>query len=106
MHTLSGIPGIHIHDCLGCAVLLCFVCLFDLACFFLSSISSLIKTCITPIESLDADSLPDSAQLVSLLVCTVCTYLAQCMGSGATLAVDSCDIPSTVYGQWSYTSSR
>ena len=30
---------------LGCAVLLCFVCLFDLACFFLSSFSSLIKTC-------------------------------------------------------------
>ena len=29
-------------DCLGCAVLL-FVCLFDLACFFLSSFSSLIK---------------------------------------------------------------
>ena len=24
-------------DCLGCAVLLCFVCLFDLACSFLSS---------------------------------------------------------------------
>ena len=32
-----------IHDCLGCAVLLCLVCLFDLARFFLSS---LIKTCI------------------------------------------------------------
>ena len=30
-------------DCLGCAVLLCHVCLFDLACFFLSSFSSLIK---------------------------------------------------------------
>ena len=30
-------------DCLGCAVLLCLVCLFDLACFFLSSFSSLIK---------------------------------------------------------------
>ena len=28
-------------DCLGCAVLLCLVCLFDLACF-LSSFSSLI----------------------------------------------------------------
>ena len=28
---------------LGCAVLLCLVCLFDLACFFLSSFSSLIK---------------------------------------------------------------
>ena len=26
-------------DCLGCAVLLCLVCLFDLACFFLSSFS-------------------------------------------------------------------
>ena len=25
-------------DCLGCAVLLCLVCLFDLACFFLSSL--------------------------------------------------------------------
>ena len=41
---------IHVHsdclrrsDCLGCAVLLCLVCLFDLACFFLSSFSSLIK---------------------------------------------------------------
>ena len=35
-------------DCLGCAVLLCLVCLFDLACFFLSSFSSLIciYTCI------------------------------------------------------------
>ena len=30
-------------DCLGCAVLLCLVCLFDLACFFLSSFSSLIQ---------------------------------------------------------------
>ena len=30
-------------DCLGCAVLLCLVCLLDLACFFLSSFSSLIK---------------------------------------------------------------
>ena len=29
----------HVH---GCAVLLCLVCLFDLACFFLSSFSSLI----------------------------------------------------------------
>ena len=41
---------IHVHvshprqffHCLGCAVLLCLVCLFDLACFFLSSFSSLI----------------------------------------------------------------
>ena len=32
-------------DCLGCAVLLCLVCLFDLACFFLPSFSSLIQTC-------------------------------------------------------------
>ena len=32
-------------DCLGCIVLLCLVCLFDLACFFLSSFSSLIKMC-------------------------------------------------------------
>ena len=40
------------NDCLGCAVLLCLVCLFDLACFFLPSFSSLIKTCtctITPV---------------------------------------------------------
>ena len=29
-------------DCLGYAVLLCLVCLFDLACFFFSSFSSLI----------------------------------------------------------------
>ena len=29
-------------DCLGCAVFLCLACLFDLACFFLSSFSSLI----------------------------------------------------------------
>ena len=29
-------------DYFGCAVLLCLVCLFDLACFFLSSFSSLI----------------------------------------------------------------
>ena len=34
-------------DCLGCAVLLCLVCLLDLACFFLPSFSSLIKTCIS-----------------------------------------------------------
>ena len=27
-------------DCLGCAVLLCLVCLFDLACFYLPSFSS------------------------------------------------------------------
>ena len=30
-------------DCLGCAVLLCFVCLFDLACFFLCSFSTRIN---------------------------------------------------------------
>ena len=30
-------------DCIGCAVLLCLVCLFDLACYFLSSFSSLIS---------------------------------------------------------------
>ena len=29
---------------IGCAVLLCLVCLLDLACFFLSSFSSLIKS--------------------------------------------------------------
>ena len=29
------------YDCLGCAVLLCLVCLFDLACFFLPSFSHL-----------------------------------------------------------------
>ena len=34
------------YACLGCAMLLCLVCLFDLACFFLPSFSSLIKTCI------------------------------------------------------------
>ena len=34
-------------DCLGCAVLLCLVCLFDLACFFLSFflLISHLKTC-------------------------------------------------------------
>ena len=35
----------HVHVCLGCAVLLCLVCLFDLACLLLSFISHL-KTCI------------------------------------------------------------
>ena len=34
------------NDCLGCAMLRCLVCLFDLACFFFPSFSSLIKTCI------------------------------------------------------------
>ena len=38
----SGILVTCTCDCLGCAVLLCLVCLFDLACFFLSSFSSLI----------------------------------------------------------------
>ena len=33
-------------DCLGCVVLLCLVCLFDLACFFLPSFFiSLTRTC-------------------------------------------------------------
>ena len=32
--------------CTLCTVLLCLVCVFDLACFYLSSFSSLIKTCI------------------------------------------------------------
>ena len=31
------------NDCLECAVLLCLVCLLDLACFFLSFFSSLIS---------------------------------------------------------------
>ena len=34
--------SVSIHTC-GCAVLLCLVCLFHLACFFLSSFSSLIQ---------------------------------------------------------------
>ena len=40
-------------DCLGCAVLLCLVCLFDLACFILLPVISLRQhfeyyyTCIT-----------------------------------------------------------
>ena len=33
-------------DCLGCAVLLCLVCLFDLACFLLPSSSHLSLNCI------------------------------------------------------------
>ena len=36
-------PRLGLGDCLGCAVLLCLVCLFDLACFFLSFFSSLIQ---------------------------------------------------------------
>ena len=35
-------------DCLGCAVLLCLVCLFDLACFFVSSFSSLPRVGLEP----------------------------------------------------------
>ena len=36
--------SVHVHvDCLGCAVLLCLVCLFDLACFFLSSFSDICR---------------------------------------------------------------
>ena len=51
-------------DCHGCAVLLCLVCLFDLACFFLSSFSSLIKTlktctCVTPVLQAFLDSFSD-----------------------------------------------
>ena len=45
--------AIHVHVLPGCAVLLClvclFVCLFDLACFFLSSFSSLIKNMYSPV---------------------------------------------------------
>ena len=37
----TAIYSIESNTC-GCAVLLCLVCLFDLACFFLSSFSSLI----------------------------------------------------------------
>ena len=36
---LSPVQGMYMYMC---AVLLCLVCLFDLACFFLSSFSSLI----------------------------------------------------------------
>ena len=45
----------HLSDCLGCAVLLCLVCLFDLSCFFLSSFSSL-NTCIYSMDQLQAKS--------------------------------------------------
>ena len=39
-------------DCLGCAVLLCLVCLFDLACLFLSSFSSpMYMYCILPLTA-------------------------------------------------------
>ena len=34
-----------IHEVTALGVLCCLVCLFDLACFFLPSFSSLIKTC-------------------------------------------------------------
>ena len=43
MYIYYAAALLHVHVCLGCAVLLCLVCLFDLACFFLSSFSSLIK---------------------------------------------------------------
>ena len=44
LHDVSTQITVHSRksDCLGCAVLLCLVCLFDLACFFLPSFSSLI----------------------------------------------------------------
>ena len=51
MHCVCKATILHVHvshlrqlifsrksDCLECAVLLCLVCLFDLACFFLSSL--------------------------------------------------------------------
>ena len=47
---VTSMPVMYIHDCLGCAVLLCLVCLFDLACFFLSSFSSLINKMCKDIE--------------------------------------------------------
>ena len=45
----------------GCAVLLCLVCLFDLACFLLPSFSSLIKTCIHVLN------------VTQHVQCTICT---------------------------------
>ena len=38
MYMLRQLIFLRKSDCLGCAVLLCLVCLFDLACFFLSSL--------------------------------------------------------------------
>ena len=42
-----GNNSLYMYSVHGCAVLLCLVCLFDLACFFLSSFSSLIKNMYT-----------------------------------------------------------
>ena len=46
MHPSSTLSFHHIHVRLECAVLLCLVCLFDLAWFFLCSFS--LKTCTLP----------------------------------------------------------
>ena len=42
MYMYMGSSPTRGSDCLGCAVFLCLVCLFELACFFLCSFSSLI----------------------------------------------------------------
>ena len=61
----------HVHDCLGCAVLLCLVRVLYLACFFLSSFSSLIKN------------------MTLYMICTVYTHIPVC--EKLTMYVDSCN---------------
>ena len=58
-------------DCLGCAVLLCLVCLTLHACFFHHSFSSLIKTCIlsTEIKYDKLPSLPTPCEVPNLVSC-------------------------------------
>ena len=61
-------------DCLGCAVLLCLVRLFDLACFFLSSFSSLIQNMHIKFASETCKSKTRAMLAYMYYVCTVCRY--------------------------------
>ena len=81
-------------DCLGCAVLLCLVCLLDLACFLLPSFSSLIKTCTVHIYS--------SIYYVYLIHCAhVHVYVGSTNGVGTDVAGtgSDCRLPDILDGR-------
>ena len=63
-------------DCLGCAVLLCLVCLFDLACFFLPSlIFKNVYVCIHSncVHILMRDEKEQHVQLYNVQCTCICT---------------------------------
>ena len=110
MHLSLPLYHIHVHvqaahlflgksGCLGCAVLLCLVCLFDLACFFLSHLSLKTCTCIYLLSPnlsfpLPSSPSPSSPVLGDDFLSTLCLPTLPCLVGGVGSKV--ANLPSSV----------